>query len=426
MTIVIDRPAVMPALRGAPARTAAPDLPRWPFTALFAGLPAWWLVGVVDVMWILIALPMALLLARSRDVRVPRGFGVYMLFLAWSAASVVMLAMGGSAVVFGYRLALYLSGGVLFVYLFNARARLGARYVAGCLTTWWAYTVAGGYLGLAFPNGRIRTPMSYVLPQSLRANDLVDHMVVRRLTEFNPSSYLHVAPRPSAPFLYTNNWGNAYSLLLPIVVAYLYLVRRERRAPWLLALLLLSLVPAFLTLNRGMLIGVALAAVCAVIRSLLLGRWRAVGGLAALALVAVVVYLQLPVTQRLDVRLDSQAAQSTSTDTRSSLYTQTLHLVPGSPVFGYGVPQASDDPDQPPVGTQGQVWMILVSHGPVAALCFVGWFLGAFVRTWRRRDPIGLACNIALLVGTVELFYYGVLPSGLPVMMVAAALGLRE
>jgi hypothetical protein len=39
---------------------------------------------------------------------------------------------------------------------------------------------------------------------------------------------------------------------------------------------------------------------------------------------------------------------------------------------------------------------------------------------------MGTACQAVLLVGLVELLYYGMLPNGLPLMMVAAGMGLRK
>jgi len=38
---------------------------------------------------------------------------------------------------------------------------------------------------------------------------------------------------------------------------------------------------------------------------------------------------------------------------------------------------------------------------------------------------MSLAAGTIILVGTVELLYYGILPNGLPIMMVATAMALR-
>ncbi|MGA8210922.1 MAG: O-antigen ligase family protein [Nocardioidaceae bacterium] len=418
-SIDVPTPAALP--RSGPAPAAR--LPSWPVTMLFALYPLWWLLGVADVIWVVAAVAMALYLRRARAVRAPRGFGLWLLFLAWAAASMVMTRSVGDLLGFGYRYAIYLSATALFVYVYNARRALGPRFVAGILTCWWLITVAGGFLGLLLPTVVVRTPMSHLLSASLQANELVSAMVVRRFAQFNPDSYFAVGPRPSAPFLYTNNWGNVYSLLLPFVVLYLLQVRRERRRfTALLVMLPVSAVPAVLTLNRGMFLGVAIALVYVGLRLALRRNLKAILTLALVAVVGIGAYSVLPAQEGLQSRLGGETNSNTD---RSSLYIQALGLVPHSPVLGYGGPQPADPPGSAPVGTQGQVWLLLVSHGPIAALCFVGFFALAFWRIRRRADPLGIACATTLLVGTVELGYYGVVPNGLPLMMIAAAVGLR-
>ena len=63
------------------ARPGGARLPYgWPLYAIFVLFPLWWILGAASLIWPLMAVPMALsLLARER-VRVPRGFGLYLLF----------------------------------------------------------------------------------------------------------------------------------------------------------------------------------------------------------------------------------------------------------------------------------------------------------------------------------------------------------
>lgn len=417
-------PGAPPDAEARGLRPAATELPTWPVAALFVAFPLWWVLGLVDLVWIPVAGVMALYLFQCRAVKGPRGLGLWLFFLAWTAGSAIMLRDGGDLIAFAYRFLLYVSATVLLLYVYNARRRLTERFVAGCLTAWWLTTVAGGYLGLLFPTAVIRTPMSYLLPGDLVSNPLVNHMVIRRLTQFNPDSFLEVAPRPSAPFLYTNNWGNVYSLLLPFVIVYLLKCRGERRFVWLALALPLSAVPAFLTLNRGMFLGLGLSLLYVAVRLAFQRRFKAIVALGALTVVAAAVFAALPVSERLSGRL-SDSAENTSNDTRASLYLQALSLVPDSPVFGLGGPVEGNTGAAAPVGTQGQLWMLLVSHGPVATAAFVGWFLLAAWLSRRRTDAAGLAAGTVLLVGCVELVYYGLLPNGLPIMAVASALALR-
>ena len=397
-------------------------LPAWPLILLFGFYPFWWAVGVVDVIRIPVGALMAMQMFRAGTLQAPRGFGIWLLFLLWAGCSGIMLGSAGDLIGFTYRYLLYIAATSLFIYVYNGREALTSRAVSGMMTCWWLTTVIGGYLGILFPAGVIRTPMSYLLPAGLQSNELVNHMVIRRLAQYNSESSLQLEPRPSAPFLYTNNWGNVYSLLLPFVLVYLIEVRGERRYPWLLAMLPISAVPAALTLNRGMFVGIGIAIAYVVLRLLILRRFRAVGGLVALAALGLLLFQLLPTQERLANRLGGDTGTNS---TRSSLYLQSLELVPESPIFGLGGPQPSSGVEQPPVGTQGQLWMLLVSHGPIATALFTGWFILVFLRTRRRTDPMSLAAGTIILVGTVELLYYGILPNGLPIMMVATAMALR-
>jgi O-antigen ligase len=248
-------------------------------------------------------------------------------------------------------------------------------------------------------------------------------MVIRRFAQYNPDSYFQLDPRPSAPFLYTNNWGNVYSLLLPFVIVYLLQVRGERRFGLLALMLPISAIPAALTLNRGMFLGIAVAISYVALRLAMRGKLRALTTLALVTVIGVLAIQLSPLQERLDARLGGETNSNTD---RTSLYVQSLQLIPQSPLFGFGGPRDPVTPTAAPVGTQGQVWLLLVSHGPIAALCFVGFFVVAFYRIRRRSDPMGVACATVMLVGSMELFYYGVVPNGLPLMVVAAAMGLRE
>ncbi|TFC36367.1 O-antigen ligase family protein [Cryobacterium sp. TMT2-14] len=401
--------------------SAPRELPRWPLTVMFVLFPLWWVLGPGEAVWIPLAGVMLLLLNRHGRIRIPRGFGIWLLFLLWMVCSVIGIDTEGRMIGFIYRALLYLTVTVAFLYVYNARVTLTPRYVLGVLTIFWLVVVAGGYLGVLWPLFSINTPLLAVLPQWLTANDLIQEMVVRRATQYNPNSWLQLDPRPSAPFLYTNGWGNAYSVLTPMVIAYLALVRRERRFWWLLPVVPLSFVPAFLTLNRGMFIGLGVALAYILIRSVLQGNVRAILTVVGIAVLAAVALVTLPIAERLTERVES----SSSTEDRASLYIEAFERTLEQPVFGYGSPRPSETPGAPSVGTQGQFWMVMFSHGFPGAALFMGWLAWAYFRSVRERDPAGLACNTVLLLTLVESLYYGIMTAGLMVAMLAAAVALR-
>lgn len=418
-----DLVEVRPSISDARARPVAerPALPRWPLAVGLAGYPVWWLLGVGDMIWPLLALVMAHFLVRRGGTRVPRGFGVWALFLVWTVWSVVAVDTSGRLIGFVYRLLLHLAATVAFVYVYNGWRSLTPRYVAGVLTSFWLVVVAGGYAGLAWPLLSVRTPLAYVLPGGLLSNELVQEMVVRRLTQFEVDSFAQRYPRPSAPFLYTNGWGYAYSVLLPVALAYLYTVRRERRALLLGLAIPASMVPAFLTLNRGMFIGLGVALLYLAVRALLSGNARLVLAVVLAAAVGAGAFLALPVKDRLTDRLEV----SSTTEDRANLYREAWERSLESPLLGHGAPRPSLTPGAPSVGTQGQVWLVLFSYGLPALALFLASLALAFVRSTRGRDPILLTFSAVLLVTSVEVFYYGVIGTGMVLPAVAAGVALR-
>ena len=398
-----------------------PSLPVWPMVALLAGYPLWWIVGIVDFSWILFGGVQLLYLLRAGATRAPRGFGVWLAFLVWMTLSVTQLDTFGRLIGFSYRHLLYVAATVIFLYVYNARSRLHDTFVLGLLTIYWLITVAGGFLGMALPTTVVRTPLSYVLPGFLLNNELVNHMVIRRFAQYDPNSFFDVTPRPSAPFLYTNNWGNAYSLLLPFVLLYLIRVRHRRRFWLLLPMVPLSFIPAAATLNRGMFLGLAIAAVYLSVRYLLRGR----PGIMLSVILAGALGAGAFTASSFDDEISSRVEDTSTTEDRAEIYVQTLRSVQDNPLFGLGAPRPSTNPNIPPVGTHGQFWMVLHSHGIPGVLFFLGWFALAFAASLRRRDDVGTVANATLLVALAEVFYYGFLPVGLMLTMVAAALALR-
>ncbi len=407
---------------GGRGHLASPSaLPTWPITAMFAAYPLWWLLGMADVIWIATAAVMALYLARTSPLVAPRGFGIWLLFLCFMVISVIQVDKASRLLVFAFQGAHYAAVTALFLYLYNARAQLTERFITGSLTAFLAIVTVGGYLGMFLRTAEVRTPTSYILPPFLINNDLVYSMVVRRFSQFNPDSVFNLTPRPAAPFVYTNEWGNCYSMILPLVVVYAIKVWGEKRFLAVCALLALSLVPAFATLNRGMFLGLAFAALYAGIRYLFMGR---PGVFLQILLAGATVGALLMLSPAQD-NLNSRVEETGTTEDRVQIYTATIDAVRESPLLGYGTPRPSENPNIPPVGTHGQFWIVLHSHGIPAMLFFMGFALYCFVRSLPRRDPMGLLANTVILVGMIETLYYGFLPTGLYLLLIACALSLR-
>jgi polysaccharide biosynthesis protein PslJ len=404
--------------RQATART----LPRWPVQALFLAFPLWWVLGLGPFIWSVLALPMAFALAVRGHVRVPRGFGIWLLFLIWMLGSGIKLDSGLRTAGWAYRASLYLAATVFLLYLCNAsRESLSVRRMTLILAGFWAFIVVGGYLGIFFPHGNFSTPVEAAMPPSLLANSYVYNLVHPSFAQLTSAG--GVTPRPQAPFTYTNEWGAAYALLIPMVLIAIGRLPRGPLRAGLLLLLPISLVPAMLTLNRGLYLSLGAGLLYAGLRFALRGRVKALIGVFVLLCVAGAVAAILPVQQLLQERVSS----THSNRTRVSVYKQAVVGVSRSPLLGYGAPRpAEEGPGAPSVGTQGQFWMVLFSHGIPGATLFVGWYLASLWHSRKALTAPWLWAHVALFIAVVQLPFYGQLPEQLFVIMAAVALASRE
>jgi len=393
-----------------------PALPSWPIRALFVAFPLWWVLGLGNLIWPVLAVPMALALMLRGRVRAPRGFGVWLLFLFWMFVSA--LAINDIRIVgWAFRAMLYVAVTVLFLYVYNSSRRsLPVRTIAVIMATYWVVVVLGGYLGVLMPQGGFSTPVERLLPGSLET-PYVRELVHPTFAQVSGVEQGY-PPRTQAPFTYTNEWAANFAMLMPFVFIALAQVRRGGFRLLLLLMLPLSLVPVFLSLNRGLLVSLAVGLVYAAVRSTLHGRVRALLVVILVAVTAVAVAPALPKRP--------EQAQGESNETRLTLYAETVQRIGASPLIGFGAPRPSEDSTNPSAGTQGQLWMVLFSHGVPGLIFFLGWYLWAVWRSRATPSRTRLWTHVTLLIGTLVLPIYGMLSSGLAVFMVAAAVSWRE
>lgn len=404
----------LPAVRG--------PLPAWPLYAMFGLVPLWWLLGGFYAVWPVFGVLLLALLAVRGRAALPAGTVCWLAFLALAVISAVQLSQGTQAATLALRLAFYLTALVVCVYVYTAvRERGGWRRLLTPLVLFWLALVALGWVGVLLPSLSVASPVERVLPHALSSVRFVNDLIHLYGTEFGSLGSTH---RPSAPYPYTNTWGSTYALLLPCAVAYLVSVRRgSRRALWwlLLVSLPLSLPPAFLTLNRGMFLslggGLALLGVRAVLR----GNVKVVASVLALAAAAAAASTVIPVTTLIERRTSTS---STTTD-RLGLYTEVLHRISHSPLIGFGAPSVVDTTSgQAPVGTQGQLWLVLYSHGIPALVFFVGWFVVVALRANRATSAAGQWLGTIPVVALIQLPVYGLAYQNLSVAFYAAGLAL--
>ncbi|MFZ0159240.1 MAG: O-antigen ligase family protein, partial [Kineosporiaceae bacterium] len=378
-------------------------LPAWPFLSLFVLYPLWWCLGITVILLPALGGICLFLMAMRGWIRLPRIWMWWAAYLIWMAASVVMVDSGGRLVGFAQRLSGALGATLLVVYVFNARESLPRRRVLAAMTTFLGWMVIGGYLGMLFPGFRLSTPAIVLAPPEIATNEYVVNLLSPRFAEVqHPYGATSDFIRPSAPFPYTNAWGHAFVLLLPVVAA--LAVRASRRTRWLLAALVASAVPpALATLNRGIAVGIAVAlaylALRYVRRASLVRVLQILGGS---ALVAGVVLASGVLN-----RVGERTSTSSTTEDRAALYREAFHRTLESPFLGWGAPRPSLTLEVS-VGTQGHFWYLMFSHGFVGLALFLASIWGLALVTRRVRDPESILMHTVVVVIGVMLMFYGV------------------
>jgi polysaccharide biosynthesis protein PslJ len=322
---------------------------------------------------------------------------------------------------FGLRLGFIVAALIVYLYVYNAaRAGVGWDRLCRPLCFFWLGMVVLGWIGVFAPRFGMTTPVELLLPDSIAGDRGIQALVHAHATEFNPQSR-NPYFRTAAPYAYTNNWGTGFAILVPCVVAYLTAVRPSRLRTVLIISLPVAAVPAFLTLNRGMFIGLGAGLIYLGVRALLRGDVRLIASIAGVAVLAWVVTLFVPVVDMITNRTEN----TDSTSDRADLYLQTMAAVMKSPLLGYGAPRLVDTTHgAEPLGTQGQVWMMMFSHGIPSLILFllffvlVAWRMSAAVSTpgkWLSTVPV-----IALVVTP----FYGFSDINLTVMFYAIGLAV--
>jgi polysaccharide biosynthesis protein PslJ len=396
--------------------------PGWPLLATYLLFPIWWAIGLGQFIWPILALPMLFWLLVRRRVVFPRGFGVWLAFVAWMLISALQVNTADRVVGFGYRAAIYLSATVFLLYVFNLREEeLPTKRLIDMLACFWLFVVLGGFAAVLKPDVTFTTPVEAILPHALLNNSYVLAMVHPGLAQVH--DFLgYPVPRPAAPFVFTNDWGSNFGILLPFVIVSFV---RSRSDLWRLILLLAgvaSLVPVVVSLDRGLWLSAGVGLLYAMLRLGASGRGRVLGAAAILLPMTLLILWFSPLHQLISDRF----AHPHSNDKRLSLAEQSVEGVWSSPWFGYGAPRPSTTGGvSPAVGTQGQLWLIMYSHGFPALVFFFGWFVWCWWRTRGTDPPDAFLAHVVFSIALVQIVVYDWLPVQLHTLMVAAALGWR-
>ena len=127
---------------------------------LLLGFPIWWALGLASFITLIAAGVMAVQMLRQPTLRVPVGFGLWVLFLVWMLAGVFVLwayapgTLGGGGperlVPYLYRVLWYLAISVAMLYPLNVSPReVASKDLARWLGVLFVYCVIGGLAGVS-------------------------------------------------------------------------------------------------------------------------------------------------------------------------------------------------------------------------------------------------------------------------------------
>jgi hypothetical protein len=411
----------------------------WVLTLLFGGLLFWWITGLSGFIQGILAIPILVALVFTRGVSVPRWFGLWVGFLVFMLLSATQLHDINNVLSWGWRASVYIAATLLFVYVYNApKERLPTRKLMNLLAFFWVIAVVGGIAGMLLPNHSFHSVMESVFPHKLLANAFIKALVIPSTTggkTFHGTGIYRV----KAPFIYTNQWGSAFALTLPFAFAYVTESRRKGLRMGMIGLIILSIAPLVFSLDRGSWLSAGVGAGYGIFRlSQGRGRTARMAKAARSLILAGVVVIGIVLLSPLGSLILLRANNGYGDQHRLLLYSSSLTLIGRSPILGFGAPVALSvlNPAAPPgpsVGTHGTIWTVMISNGVPALLFFAAWFLYLFFHTFRRipaepgRDPEAhFWCHVVILTAIAQFPYYELLPWGLPIVMVCAAIALRE
>jgi hypothetical protein len=418
----------------------------WPFVALVAFFPVWWMLGLGSFAVLLASIPMAAQLRRIRPLQVPRGFALWLCFLIAVIVSGLMLGKtapdtlphGAASQLIAYTLRFlnYVAAAILMIYVINMRSRgLTDRRIVSCLAVLFAATVAGGLLGLFAPSFNFTSPLEMVLPHGLRSNAYVKTLVHPGAAQ-NQDVLGFTAPRPKAPFEYTNTWGNVIGLLA-VWLGVWALMAKTRGRLIAVGLIAAALVPIVNSLNRGLWIGLGLALLLVAVRLAMSGRIVTVIGLAAAASTLFVLFTASPLATVVQERL----AHGHSNDIRSNLAHAAVQGGKESPIVGWGTTREVIGSSQSiavgssascqtcgnaDIGSTGQFWLTIFAQGILGISLYVGFFLAALWYYRGQRTAIGIGAQITIVMSLWFMFVYSAVSWPLAIQMIAVGLLWRQ
>lgn len=441
-----------PRVLGAPAASTTPSSPRflkpgWPLVMLYIGFPLWWLLGLAQLIFFVAAIAMVVILRKKGSLRAPRGFGVWLLFLIWVACGFLLIRAQapdtvpgsgglGRMINFSVWASWYTAVTIVMLYVTNTARELPTVKIVRLLGWMFVVTSAFGVLAVVDPRLGFTSVAELLLPHNISKAYFI-HTLVHPSLSSSQDFLGYVQARPTAPFPYSNDWGNNVALYLPFFM----LASFGKDAGWRRkvgpVVLVASLFPTVFSLNRGLWAALALSAVYASIRLAVNGRTKALRALLAAIVVGGVIFVSSPLYDTLLLRIHTPQ----SNDRRAGTAQTVLSVAGrGSPISGFGTTRtmqgsfsslaggstsACHQCAAPPLGTQGFMWRLVLTTGFVGTGLCLSFFAIQFLRRARGPSELDIVTCTVLLASLLCFFVYDSLGSAMFTSMIAIGLMAR-
>jgi O-antigen ligase/polysaccharide polymerase Wzy-like membrane protein len=419
--------------------------PAWPVVALLAGWPFWWAAGVGDYAPIVVAVPMLWRMYKwrvrdGRSIKLPPGFGLWLLFLVPMVVAVLTLGqtapdtmptrVSTASISWGMRALLYFACTVILLYAGNLTEReLPRKRLAWLLGLVGMYAVAGALLAVADPSFHFTSPLAHVVPQSIQ-NASQGQLQALLHPGFTEKENFLGHGRVAAPFIYANTWGNNVAITLP----WLFVAWRsfgsgwQRRAVWVV--LFLSVVGIITSYDRGLWLAIVVAIFYLAVRFAIQGKTALLAGFVCGLLLVVIVFLLSPLSDIITNRL--QNGQSDTSRTALSILSVKDALA--SPIIGWGDTRREFGSSksiaigrtancsacgQRSAGSNGQLWLLLISTGFTGAFFYMAFFAYGIWRYRRDQTPYGITGVLVLVLSFVFSVAYNAVGGTLAFTMLA-------
>jgi hypothetical protein len=418
----------------------------WPLWASLVLYPVWWALGLGAFSCVIFAIPMAWTLLKRRPLRYPPAFGIWLAYLVWTLVCLVMLpvhaphttegSFTGRSISLVQHIVQLSSATVFLLYLVNmTQKELPQRRVLKWMGVLFLVTIAGGLLALADPHFQFNAPLEYVLPHGITKNVYV-HTLVHPAAAQVQNVLGFSAPRPAAPWAYTNLWGNNLSILLVWFCIYMWDPKTVKRHFRLLLVIAVALVPIIYSLNRGLWFGLMISIVFLIFQLAKRGDLRATFYAIAAIGVGAVLFLATPLSNVVTQR----ASHGQSNDIRKFIDTQSFKGALESPLLGWGDSRkvigssqsiaVGPSPECPlcgavNLGSTGEIWVVMFDQGLFGALLYLGFFAAVWWRLRSNRTLVGAGGRLILILSMFYTFFYNNLPTGLILTMLSIGVATR-